>query len=208
MPNILRQLWVRFPISRPDSLAFSLRDSNPRFQLSCAQRESNPHDDQSRRFELRTSSVPSWTQNLGRTMRFELIPRLSQSRMRNHYTTSAICVLTTRLMHIRTIRLSRPCGLRRKEWDLNPRTPFGVFCFRNRRLKPLGHPSKLSAERMGFEPMTRFYPSFRLANGLLQPLEHLSKTLRRIEEDSNLWSPSGDSRFPSECIRPLCHLSI
>ena len=46
----------------------------------------------------------------------------------------------------------------RRGWDSNPRTPYGVSGFQDRRLKPLGHPSNVHSSESGGLPT--HYPAF------------------------------------------------
>src|SRR5436309_13290504 len=62
------------------------------------------------------------------------------------------------------------------------------------------------AERRGFEPPDRFYPTNRLAGGCLQPLGHLSKTVlaEGVGFEPTELSLSG---FQDRRLKPLGHPS-
>src|ERR1044072_430230 len=62
------------------------------------------------------------------------------------------------------------------------------------------------AERRGFEPPSRFYPTNRLAGGCLQPLGHLSKpgAAEGVEFEPTYVSLSG---FKDRRLKPLGHPS-
>jgi hypothetical protein len=62
------------------------------------------------------------------------------------------------------------------------------------------------AERRGFEPPSRFYPTNRLAGGCLQPLGHLSKTVlaEGVGFEPTELSLSG---FQDRRLKPLGHPS-
>src|SRR5258706_239451 len=62
------------------------------------------------------------------------------------------------------------------------------------------------AERRGFEPPSRFYPTNRLAGGCLQPLGHLSKSIlaEGVGFEPTELSLSG---FQDRRLKPLGHPS-
>ncbi len=112
--------------------------------------------------------------------------------------------LTTALMHIRTIRLSKSSGGRCGIRTHGPVSRASVF-----ETDTIDRSVNLPFWRREWDsnPCPSSSPRFRLANGLLKPLEHLSKFSWRIGWDSNPRTSFPISRLPTGCHSPLDHLS-
>lgn len=141
----------------------------------CVERESNPHSDQERRFELRAFTIsPSTHSGVDDGCRSRTC---SVTRSNATATTHPpYCTVSRRcLMHIRTIRLSKNFGGRCGIRTHGPVSRASVF-----ETDTIDRSVNLPSLRREWDsnPCPSSSPRFRLANGLLKPLEHLSKTYR------------------------------